>query len=324
MNFMYSFVTEAVNASGKLIPLLLNSNDTNGTAVFNPSVYNDNGKLRVNIRHCQYTLFHSEKGRFPHDYGPLLYLNPEDDITLTTTNYLGELDQNYNLKSYTKVDTSRFDVPPLWEFIGLEDCRLFRWDNKLYLCGVRRDTKTNGEGRMELSELSENGKEISRWRIPAPGNNDSYCEKNWMPILDMPYHFVKWCNPLEIVQVDPSKGTCKTVLLKPTNLTKDYRGGSQVISLGDYYIALTHITRLWKTESQKKNAKYTHSFLVWDKNWNFIKATEEFSLMNANIEFACGMAVNNNDVLISFGYQDNCAFLLQITKDFLLEYIEKN
>ena len=321
---MPPFVTKSLMAGGKLVPLILDAKDTNGTALFNPSIYIDRGKPIVNIRHCQYTFYHSEKKKFPHDFGPLLYLNPEDDITLTTTNFIGELGQDYSLRSYRKVDTSRFDKKPLWEFIGLEDGRLFRWNDKLYLCGVRRDTTPHGEGRMELSELNENYEEISRWRIPAPGNNDTYCEKNWMPILDMPFHFVKWCNPLEIVKIDPVKQTCETVLVKPTNAKMDYRGGSHVVRIGDYYVALTHIVRLWFTESKRKDAIYTHAFLVWDKDWNFVKATKEFSFMNGLVEFACGMATHEGRVLISFGFQDNCAFILNTTEEFILDYIERD
>ena len=321
---MAPFVTKSLQAGGKLIPLILDSKDTNGTALFNPSIYIDGERALVNIRHCQYTFYHSEKKIFPHEFGPLLYLNPEDDITLTTTNYIGELGPNYEMVKYTKIDTTKFDKKPVWQFIGLEDGRLVRWDGDLCLFGVRRDTKPNGEGRMERTLLNESFHEIDRWRIPAPGANDTYCEKNWMPILDWPNHFVKWCNPLEIVRIDPVKRTCETVLTKPMNVAHSYRGGSQVLRIGDYYVTLTHTVRLWFTESQRKDAIYMHSFLVWDKDWNFIKATREFSFMGALVEFACGMAVHNDRVLISFGYQDNCAFILNSSKEFILNYIERD
>jgi predicted GH43/DUF377 family glycosyl hydrolase len=310
---------------GKLIPLLLDSEDTNGTAIFNPSIFvdTDNGVKAV-IRHCQYTFYHSELKKFPHDYGPLLYLNPEDDISLTTTNYLARIGSD-GIESYRKIDTSSFDRKPLWEFIGLEDARLFRWNDKLYICGVRRDTTTHGEGRMELSEIDEKtGKELSRWRIPAPGKNDTYCEKNWMPILDMPFHFVKWCNPLEIVKIDPENGTCETVLTKERPLLHNYRGGSQVIRIGEHYVCLTHTVRLWLTESKRKDAVYLHAFLVWDKDWNLVHVTDEFSFMNARVEFACGMAKHNDRILISFGYQDNCAFVLDSSEEFILDFIRNH
>jgi predicted GH43/DUF377 family glycosyl hydrolase len=279
------------------------------------------------MRHCQYTFYHSEKKKFEHEYGPLLYLNPENDITLTTTNYLCKLDNNLRIKEYNKVDTSKLDVRPIWEFVGLEDARLFRWDDHLYLSGVRRDTTPNGVGRMELSELdTTNGvKEISRFRIPAPGTDNTYCEKNWMPILDMPYHYVKWSNPTEVVRVDPDKKTCETVyhgsyVQKP----RDYRGSSQVINVGNYRMALTHTVDLFKSEAGKKDAVYRHAFVVWDLNWNVLKYTSEFSFMGADVEFCCGMAAYKNDILITFGCQDNAAYVLRVPSKFIEDYINAN
>jgi len=52
---------------------------------------------------------------------------------------------------HTKVDTSALDVTPMWEFVGEEDCRVVQWLGDYYLVGVRRDTTTNGVGRMEYS-----------------------------------------------------------------------------------------------------------------------------------------------------------------------------
>ena len=55
--------------------------------------------------------------------------------------------------NYHKIDTSKLDVTPIWKFIGLEDGRIVNWDDKYYAIGVRRDTTTNGQGRMEFSEF---------------------------------------------------------------------------------------------------------------------------------------------------------------------------
>ena len=133
----------------------------------------------------------------------MTYIHPEDDIKLRTWNWLLDVDEHYQIIEYTKTDTSKFDTyEPKWDFVGLEDARLVRWDDKLFQVGVRRDTTTNGQGRMELSEIDENGVEISRQRIPTPSEN-SYCEKNWMPVLDQPYTFIKWSNPTEIVRYNP-------------------------------------------------------------------------------------------------------------------------
>jgi predicted GH43/DUF377 family glycosyl hydrolase len=308
-----------ITNGGSLHPLIIPASETNGTGLMNPSVYVDNGKVIMNLRHCQYTIYHAEKGIFEHQYGPLVYLNPENDITLTTKNFFCELDEKMNIVKSTKVDTSKLDVKPIWEFIGLEDARVVRWSGKLYLCGVRRDTTTNGVGRMELSEIevsADSVKEISRVRIDAPAPNTSYCEKNWMPILDKPYHFIKWTNPTEVVKADPVTGACETVVLQELNAgySGNIRGGSQVIPWEDGYLCLNHITYLFKSELQRKNARYRHVFTKLDKDFKIQKVSKEFSFMEGEIEFACGMAQLNDDLLITFGFQDNASFLLKTPK----------
>lgn len=320
-----SFVLDTLKSGGRIVPITIPPELTNGTGLFNPSILIDQGKILVNLRHCQYTIYHAEKNKFEHEYGPLVYLNPEDDITLTTTNYLCVFDDNLQLKHHTKIDTSLLDVNPIWEFVGLEDVRLINWGDKLYGCGVRRDTTTNGVGRMELSTIDFDGKtakETHRFRIPAPGLDNSYCEKNWMPILDMPYHYVKWCNPTEIVKIDPEKKTCKTVFLgEQVDIPYDLRGGSQVIPFKDYYIALIHTVNLFKSEAGRKNAIYRHAFVVWDKDFNFIKATKEFNFMGADIEFCAGMAQKDDKMLITFGFQDNAAYILEVPITLIEEYL---
>lgn len=326
MNHINNFVKMVLDNGGSILPLIISSDNTNGTGLFNPSVFIDGEKIIVNIRHCQYTLYHAELNRYEHQYGPLVYLNPENDITLTTTNYICELDEDLNIKTYNKIDTSLLDKKPLWEFVGLEDGRLIKWNNKFYLTGVRRDLDTIGTGRMELSELEFSNssiKEVSRFRIPSPGEDNSYCEKNWMPIINKPFHYVKWTNSTEVVKIDPIKKTCETVILKDyIPITEmDLRGGSQVIPYKNGYLALNHDVLLYNSEAGRKDATYRHIFTYWDNEWNIKKISKKFSFLNAKVEFACGLAKYKDYYLITFGFQDNAAFILKIPLDFMEEFI---
>ena len=311
-----TFVKYALENDGSIAPLLIPHQDLIGPALTNPSVIVINNRIFVNLRNINYTLYHSEKKKYEHIWGPLVYIHPENELKLKTTNVFCELNSDLSIKSHTQIDTSNLDVEPLWEFVGLEDGRLIHWDEKLYLCGVRRDTTTNGQGRMELSELAIDGPnviEIKRTRIPASGANDSYCEKNWMPILSQPYKFVKWSNPTDVVDVDLNELTCKSIFQGQfIPGYKDWRGGSQVISWGDYYICLIHETNLLWSEAGRKDAVYRHRFVVWDKDWNLVSFSKEFSFMNADIEFAVGMDLYQDNFLITFGYQDNAAYILKI------------
>lgn len=312
-----NLVSKILENGGNIYPLEFKTE--NKTALFNPSILVDDDKILINVRNCQYTLYHTS-GKFESRYGPLCYLNPDNDITLTTTNYLGEWKDNV-LYNPTKIDTSKLDTKPHWEFVGLEDARLVKWDSKLYLTGVRRDTENTGIGRMELSEIIDN-KEVSRFRIPTPFNKESYCEKNWMPILDMPFHYLKWCNPVEIVKVNVGSDTEQVFLgnnILP--IEKDMRGGSQVIKIENHRMCIIHETDLWKNTQNNKDATYRHRVIVFDDNWNIIHRTPSFDFMTGMIEFCCGIAEWNNKIFVTYSYEDNAAFLLEIPKDYFLKFV---
>lgn len=312
-----------LESDGFLYPLLVPSSSIIGPSLSNPTIFvNKNKEILVNLRNLNYVLYHSEEGRFEHSWGPLVYLHQENDLRLITNNILCKYDSNFNLNHYKVVDTSFLDEEPMWEFVGLEDGRLVEWQDKLYLSGVRRDTTTNGQGRMELSEIyfkKDKVIEKSRFRIPAPGANDSYCEKNWMPVLNRDFTYVKWTNPTEVVEVDVANKTTKTIFLSETKPfgTGDLRGGSQLLFLNDHYVAIVHEVNLFNSEAGKKNAVYTHRFVVWNKDFDPIEVSPSFSFLGGKIEFCCGLAEYEDKLLITFGFQDNAAFLLGMPKSFL-------
>jgi hypothetical protein len=317
-----NLVHKSVSQGGKLAPLILPHSLTSGMGLMNPSIFiDDDGDILVNIRHVNYTLYHSEHDqRFFSPWGPLSYLHPEKDQRLVTTNYLCRLDKDLNIINYTKVDYSALDVPPIWEFVGEEDCRITQWDGDYYLIGVRRDTTPNGQGRMEYSKIELDktnwtAKEVQRVRIPPPIDVNSYCEKNWAPILDMPYHFVKWSMPTEVVWANPNESECKQVLTRSTpSVPIDQRGGTNIVSWGDYYIAFTHEVKLWRNYLNQKDSIYRHRMIVWDKEFNFVGLSNSFAFLDTPIEFCVGAAVRNGKLLLSFGVQDNAAFVLEVPK----------
>jgi hypothetical protein len=322
-----NFVQHCFNYGGSIHPIIIPSTLNSGLGLMNPSIYIHNNKILVNLRAVNYTFYHSERKLFQHPYGPLTYIHPENDIHLRTKNFYLELDNNYEITRIDEIDTSKFPDKQLWQFIGLEDIRIFCWDGKLYTSGVRRDLDTIGTGRMELCEIEvHNNKvvEVSRVRIEPPNDPDSYCEKNWMPFLDLPYHYIKWGNPTEVVKVNPENGTSETVFLgKRKDISRDLRGGSQVISWKDYYVAITHEVDLFKSETNRKDAIYKHRICFWDKNFNLVKWTDDFSIMGGHVEFCVGLAQQGSDFLMTFGFQDNAAYLLKFPEKLFEDIINE-
>lgn len=299
----------------------------------NPSIgFNRDGDLLLTLRSVNYVLYCNENLQvFPSRQGPLQYTVPENDVALRTQNYLALLDTDFSITNISWVDTSTLDVAPLWNFSGHEDARIIAWGGKLYLTGVRRDTTTNGQGRMELSEIEIDKKnwkvtEVNRIRVPAPGANDTYCEKNWMPILGSEFKYLKWSDPTEIVQVELSQqvASCNTISLKEgVKPPKDQRGSTHVLPWNSYFIAITHEVDLIFNYLNQKNARYRHRLCVWDSDFSLVGFTEAFSFLDARIEFACGMVSVGDKLLVSFGYDDNSAFLLEIPNSFVDHLVER-
>lgn len=299
----------------------------------NPSVFIDeDGDILVNLRHVNYTLYHAENDqRFASRWGPLSYLHPEKDIRLATENYVCRLNKNLEMTDYAKVEMLQLHTP-IWEFHGLEDARLVQWDGQYYLVGVRRDTTNNGEGRMEYSWVDIDKdewsiKETKRTRIPAPEPNTSYCEKNWVPVVDKPFYFIKWTMPTELVIANPVTPECTQVAVRETPPPpKDQRGSSHVIKWGSMYISITHEVDLFKNYLKQKDAIYRHRLCLWDEQFNFVGLSQPFSFLDARVEFCVGAAILDGDLLISWGFQDNAAFVLRTPKavieDLIMEALD--
>jgi hypothetical protein len=326
-----NLVKLSIEHGGFIKPLLIPNKDTGGTGLCNATVFIDEKEgIIVNIRHVGYIMHHVEfNQKYWGMWGAMQYMNPEDFLYLETTNYLCHLDNELDQIDYHKIDTTKYDKKPLWDFIGQEDVRIFRWDNKFYTCGVRRDIDTIGTGRMEMCEVIPNGdsfKEITRDRIEVP-EKGIYLEKNWMPVLDMPYHFVRHADPIELVKVDCKNKNCKVIIKKSKNQkiankldNCDLRGGSQVIPFGEYRLCITHeVFFPWHPVGNGKDAHYYHRFLFYDKDWNIVKISKRFKFMDAMIEFNCGLAEREDDLIITFGYQDNAAYILSMPKVVLNE-----
>jgi hypothetical protein len=190
----------------------------------------------------------------------------------------------------------------------------------------------------EIEWIDNEWQEVSRNPIPAPGDNATYCEKNWMPVIDMPWHFVKWCNPTEVIKFDIEKGTTTTVHLDETKryhqFSRDLRGGTQVFPIGDgRRLCFTHEVDLLKDVFHRKDGHYNHRVIVWDDEWNIIHATQDFSFFGSqidptlgheyNIEFATGITFLDGDVLIAFGYQDNGTFILRMSEEIFFDFVAR-
>lgn len=317
--YEYGLVKTALMGGGKIKPLCIPLNYSESVALMNPSIINENGNLLVNLRATNYTLWHSETSRYPHLYGPLQYIHPTHDICLATENYLCTLDYKLDIDYYHKIDM-RLNKPPKWEFHGLEDVRLVTWNDNLWITGCRRDTTPNGQSRMELSRINwNNGNpyESNRFRIPAP-DDTVYCEKNWMPIIDKPFYYIKWSNPTELAKFDLISRSTVSELRGENKKYTQFRGGTQLIPWNNKYICIGHTVEFLTPKWGQKDARYYAHLAIFSNNFELEYVSDPFKFMNGAIEFQCGICTWEDYFLITFAYEDNAAYLVAIKFNDLL------
>jgi len=321
-----NFVNRVINSGGRFKRIKPLNEDLEKAGLFNPSIFVDGDKIYCSFRSSTYSLYYSENKKFAIGNQYLDYIKPDNSDFIKTTNYICELTDELNVRKCSLVQTDKFDQDPLWKYSGLEDPRLVKWDNKFQLIGVRRDDNDRGQGRIEVSEL-EMGDQVvvvNRTKLPTPFNIDSYCEKNWMPILDEPNRLVKWSNPTEVVGWNPETNVVWQELYREQDdsIPQIFRGGSQVINFNDKFLTIVH--EVEHTEIDNKfTMSYKQRFVEWDQEWNIFRVSNPFRMLGGGIEFVSGMAVHGEDILISFGFQDCMAFILRVPSSVIENFLNK-
>jgi hypothetical protein len=154
-------------------------------------------------------------------------------------------------------------------------------------------------------------------------------EKNWMAPIDASPNF-----DFVYTSVDIYKDGVGPVRLKdPTEDIRHVRGGSQLWALPDgRYLAIiheadvkkvkVHIPRMFVTKDISIR-NYVHRFATYDSFGKLLGLGPRFKLSDARIEFAAGLVVENNNVIVSYGYKDVASYLGKINLNVVLESIEE-
>lgn len=242
-----------------------------GEFVANPSIVLVNDEIIVNLRLISWN-------------------NPK----MHSRNVLLKLNKDFSIIDEKEIVT--LPSTPVWDmYTGLEDGRLVHWNDTLFLCGSRRDELLTDINVPQMVQL-ENENEVCKTNIMF----SSQREKNWMPISDMPNHFIRFASPLHIVN-----HIGKTILIKDDRLSKwvtGLRGSSQVIPYKDEYrICVIHEV---DNINDWDNRTYYHRFIIWDKNWNVMQVGKRFKFTDNRGDFCCGIAIIDDNMVLTYG--DDC------------------
>ena len=91
---------------GTIKPLIIDKDITNGTWITNSSIFVEDDKIHLIMRHVEYTLYHCENEQKYQsaEQGPLSYYHREDKQELKTNNYYCELNPETFSVSFPKSD----------------------------------------------------------------------------------------------------------------------------------------------------------------------------------------------------------------------------
>jgi len=180
-------------------------------------------------------------------------------------------------------------------------------------------------GRFKLENYEANI--LNFITAPPKGKEFQEVEKNWMPTEDVNPKFDYIYSQTSVYS--HSEGIVKVRDMPKADLK--LRGGSQLVRINpETYIAIVHEVDLESVDVfNVKNFSpisvvrhYYHRFAKYNSDGILSGVSDRFKFSEFNIEFACGMIVKNNSVVISYGINDCISALGEIELDKVLEMIK--
>ncbi len=283
----------------------------------NPSIVYFNNKYIISSREINYN-YHLD-----YDYsdwsGPNIYSNN----FIFIVNNLDDL-KNKNYILHKKIN---FNLSPNFKFydnffMGFEDLRLFIYDNKLFGICTAKFTNDKNLNEMCLCYFDDN---YDVYNICILNNyNNHINQKNWCPFVNNQNNKLQFLysnNPTtQILTFDTSNNNCILDYNIQNNInTSFFRGNSKLIWLNNekenitgYLYMIHEVANIQLNHPNKFRRYYYHRFVLLDTNFNIIKLSPLFFLLDNTIEFVCGLEYdeNNNNIIITFGYEDKKSYLI--------------
>lgn len=279
--------------------------------ITNPSIIKHNGKLMMNVRTCEYTFFNYKKNNPNNNLGLSWYpLNIGSNLPANyySRNHLCKFNDSFDLENVTELFPKQFERKLVYN--GAEDIRLAESENGNMLLSYSTLDADNSIS-MNIVELNDSLETKSSYKY-----SDHSCEKNWMPILDKPGHYVRMAFG-DIVELKDTS----FIHHGDANAPLEYRGSSQMVPYKDTYICLVHKGDVYADSNGVYKLSYKHMFIQTDKNYNIIAKSRWFTFCGMPIEFTCGMMIEDNKVIIPFSIFDSITLVLETDIDLILKFI---
>ena len=230
--------------------------------------------------------------------------------TVKSNMWLGSLDDQWQITNIEKIDFSEAGI----RFTrGAEDGRLYWVD------GAWEITAGLKEPSVPLPRIARfrlDGLKARLIKIYEDGPLYDV-EKNWMAPTIKTEKFDYIYNPISIYK----EGSGAIKVRDASEDIRHVRGGSQLVPFEDGYLAIIHeaivklvymyIPRYFSYKNIRVRT-YVHRFAKYDLNGKLSALSDTFKLSDARIEFAAGLVLSGDDVIVSYGYKDISSYLGKI------------
>lgn len=300
-SLFYKNLSFIFNAKLKSKNYLFNS--SSATIINNPHVDN---RYILNVRIVNYSL--NKNGSNSHNYDKTITLNK----IIVLDNFFNPVAEK-NLK--TEFNNESYN--------GVEDVRLFSFNNKIYYIGSAFNINTNN---IEIvSDIFDfyNDYQYNLNFIKPTFQTSNSCEKNWVFLknnnneLNVVY---KW-NPIYICKIDYETKTLN--LVKENNNIPGFfnkiRGSTNGVEYDNKIWFIVHFQK--NVNNNSKNA-YLHNLVVFDKDMNLLGYSKSFNFENNLVEYCIGMEVNSkNNFVITYSTLDKTTKLAVFSSFFIYSLI---
>ena len=257
-----------------------------GYRPMNPSICRHEGELWCVVRAVNYSM----SGR--------QYSIDDPDGIVRTENYLGRL-----LLSGELVEAKRMrDLDPsprqASKIVGYEDIRLVSLEGP--------DGPTLA-GSCTVCDRDAARRMIARLDLDREGNvtfahvqkSRQTHEKNWMPVVvGRSIRFIYSLDPT-IVTPEDARGTCPLAL--------DHARGGAAIAFDGGYLCVVH-----ETIEAVETRIYLHRFARLDAEFNVTAVSPCWIFQGYGIEFCAGIALDGDDIVLSYGVADREAWIARV------------
>lgn len=212
--------------------------------------------------------------------------------------------------------------------IGLEDMRLYELNGRLRFISSTMGYSPVGKSRIMIGDYDLSRHTYSDHKIIIPPNPDSWCEKNWTPVIQDEHmrfsdssvppfteiFIYKW-SPMEIGKlVNDENGNTHLSIIESYDVQEPWfhklRGSSIFSKVDGKLLGLTHFSE------EGSPRRYYHMLIELDPiNLKPLRYSMPFYFFNQGVEFCIGFTVKDDDYLFWISQNDRDPLTVMVEKN---------